>query len=247
LTPTESVGLALMPTVVASVTPTDLPGVGLPLAVSAIEPALVSNERPASLTLRGTNFVDGLAVKLGGLTLEDVELRSATSLTASLPAGVCPGRYDATVTDPLGRQASGGQVVIEGKRAITLGASVAGPTIKLNGRSQELTIPLPDVQAVDTTCDGDLRLAFSLGPFTHSAARSTLVPQLIQLGLPGAIQAAKTALDGHVGPTEAQLSVPRSAAGAQVTLNPSVQVRVPANAYAGQYTATTTVTIVEGP
>jgi hypothetical protein len=219
------------------------------IALMSISPRTVSNDRPAKLTLAGLNFVDGMKVAIEDQALENVKLQSTTSLSATLPAGLCPGAYQATLTDNLGRQISGGELLVEGVRTAAVSGSAASAAVQLSGRGERLSVPLPRILVEDTTCAGDFwQLSFAVGEFTHSTAnRPPLKPRAVQLDLPGAAWPAAAALRRTNGPVEATLLVQRSAGQRSITLSPSIELEIPASAYAGQYTAAVTVTIASSP
>ena len=151
-------------------------GASAKLAVSAIEPAAISNDEPVRLTITGTGFADGQQVAIDGQRLREVRIESPTRLSATLPDGVCPGTYRATVSDGRGEQVSGGQLAVRGVRNATLGDWSPAPPIKLTGKPRTITVPLPLVEVIDTTCSaGDWRIELSLGPFSpDSDGRSAL-------------------------------------------------------------------------
>ena len=220
------------------------------LAVIAIGPTTISNALPAPLTLSGTSFADGVTVAIGGQTLVDVKVQSATVLTATLPTGLCPGTYAASISDRLGREASGGQLVVLGKRTATLsGSRVAGPPITLNGKPRTVTALLPSVLIEDTTCAGDdWRLAFSVSDFTQgSADRGALVPRSIQLTSPGVGRRTEAPLTPRAGRGETVLVVPHAREPGVTVLSASTEIDIPSHPEAGEYTSTVVVMLEATP
>ncbi|MDB5080437.1 MAG: hypothetical protein JWP00_2361, partial [Chloroflexi bacterium] len=68
--------------------------------ISQVTPATVLNNAATTLTITGANFVNIPTVLLGNQTLSTVTFNSTTNLTAVIPAGVTPGVYNLTVTNP---------------------------------------------------------------------------------------------------------------------------------------------------
>jgi hypothetical protein len=218
--------------------------------VTAITPGTVTNDRPATLTLTGADFVDGLAVTIGGQPLTDVRVHSATHLTATLPAGLCPGTYAVTVTDPRGTRTTGGSFSVHGVRTVTTSPAPAGRPVTLNGRDQHIIVPLPTVHIQDTTCgQDDWRLSFSLSPFstvTSTGTRTSLRLRSLSLDDAAGHPTLRAPLSLTTDQTEATLLV-RRAGRATAVLQPLVAVTVPSHATAGQYTMAAAVTLGEAP
>src|SRR3990172_8040427 len=70
------------------------------LGITDVRPSQVTNTAPVSLVITGTDFADGAVVVLGGYGALATTFVSATVLTAELPAGVPPGKYNVTVINP---------------------------------------------------------------------------------------------------------------------------------------------------
>ena len=67
--------------------------------VVAVSPALGPSVGGTSITITGTGFVSGATVSLGGVPATGVVVASATSITATSPAGT-PGSAVVTITNP---------------------------------------------------------------------------------------------------------------------------------------------------
>jgi hypothetical protein len=67
--------------------------------VSSVSPTSGPIEGGTSVTITGANFVDGATVTIGGASATDVTWVSATSITATTPAGTA-GAQDVVVTNP---------------------------------------------------------------------------------------------------------------------------------------------------
>ncbi len=230
-------------------TPTALAAPPGAISLTAITPGVLFNDRPQGLTLTGANFVAGTVVVVGGRPLQEVEVESSTALTATLPAGVCPGTYPVTVVDPLGREASGGQLVVQALRSATLGDAPPAPPLDLRGHPRTLVRPLPPVHLQDTTCDtGDWRLTFAVSDLTHaSGGHPPLVPRVLRVdgpGLPGRVSVAISAADGRGAAT---LVVPRAAGRSGATLEVWADLEVPVGVRAGAYAGTVSVTLSDAP
>ena len=139
--------------------------------MAAIEPASIVNDQPRQIAIVGDGFVDAsYHVRIGEHALTNVHVQSATVLTGTLPPGLCPGTYTATLTDALGQQASGGSLQTRGVlSASSHGQEITAPPITLVGHVQQVAVVLTVVHIQDTTCDtGDLHLQVSVSDFTHA-------------------------------------------------------------------------------
>jgi hypothetical protein len=72
------------------------------LGISSVQPGLVSSMASAQLTISGSDFADGAVASLEGYGQLNTTFVSATTLRATLPAGLTPGSYTITVTNPDG-------------------------------------------------------------------------------------------------------------------------------------------------
>lgn len=66
--------------------------------LSALDPASGPNDRPHRVTLRGSDFVPGATVEVGGLPASSVAFVSSSELSVELPAGVPAGVQPVVVT-----------------------------------------------------------------------------------------------------------------------------------------------------
>jgi hypothetical protein len=73
------------------------------LGISGIQPGQVSSVASAQLTISGSDFADGAVASLEGYGQLNTIFVSATTLRANLPAGLTPGSYTITVTNPDGK------------------------------------------------------------------------------------------------------------------------------------------------
>jgi len=69
--------------------------------VTAISPGMGGTAGGTSVTITGTNFTGATAVKFGSVTASGITVNSATSITATSPAGSA-GVVNITVTTPIG-------------------------------------------------------------------------------------------------------------------------------------------------
>jgi hypothetical protein len=72
------------------------------LGINSVQPGQVSSMASAQLTIRGSDFADGAVASLEGYGQLNTTFVSDTTLRASLPAGLTPGNYTITVTNPDG-------------------------------------------------------------------------------------------------------------------------------------------------
>jgi hypothetical protein len=215
--------------------------------VTAIEPASALNDQPRRITIVGAGFVDAsYGVSIGERALTDVRVESATTLTGTLPAGVCPGAYPATVTDALGRQASGGSLqTLAVLSATWIGQDVVAPAITLVGHIQHVVVALPVVEIRDTTCaTGDLHLQVSVSEFTHSGTfPSRLVPLSVEADSSGRHDNQPLALVSGRGTATLLIRRPDSSGLADIQLSGIIEV--PSHPAAGDYRASVNVALKE--
>jgi hypothetical protein len=215
--------------------------------VVAIEPAAVSNDQATRITVVGADFIDTrYAVRVGERALADVRVESFTALTGTLPAGLCPGAYAATVTDAIGHQATGGSIQVRGTRSATsVAGDIAAPAITLVGRAQHATVALPMVQIRDTTCGtGDLHLLVSVTDFAHSGGRpSRLVP--LSIAAEGDTGNPSQPLRAASGRGTASLLIHRPDSSGLANIALSTEIEIPSHPAAGDYRATVTVSLLE--
>jgi hypothetical protein len=218
------------------------------LRVTAIEPGVVSNDTPTRLTLIGEGFIPGAyTVSIGGQAITDVRTESLTTLSGTLPVGLCPGTYAATVIDTLGQQTSGGSVQAQGTLSATsLNPDIAAPALSVMSQVQHVRVALPRVQIRDTTCGtGAWRLRVSISDFAYVGPRpSRLVPLSIQAEDTPSSRQPVTLVDG-AGTTT--LLLPRPADWTSVNLGLSAEIEIPAYPAAGAYRATVAVALVAAP
>ena len=88
-TPTETI----LPPATANSTsePTAVP---VSLSISGVEPARISTVTGGSLSIYGTGFTQGLAVRLVGYGLLDAVVQNNTAIRAVVPPGLKAGKYD---------------------------------------------------------------------------------------------------------------------------------------------------------
>jgi len=247
LTPSLASTATFTPTPFATATAalTSLP-VPTTLRVTAIEPAVFSNDASTRVTLIGTGFVADTpyAVSVAGSALRDVRFESLTRLTGTLAPGLCPGVYSATVADALDHT-SGGSIQARGTLSATsLTHDIAGPAIAMIGRVQRVRMTLPSVQIRDTTCGtGDLHLHVSVGEFAQVGGRSSwLSPLSIQAGHSDSGSQPVTRVDGSDGVV---LVIPRPNGRAPAEVALSAEIEIPAYPAAGDYRAAVTVDLLE--
>jgi hypothetical protein len=72
------------------------------LGISGVQPGSISSKASAQLTISGSDFADGAAASLEGYGQLNTTFVNATTLRATVPAGLIPGSYTITVTNPDG-------------------------------------------------------------------------------------------------------------------------------------------------
>lgn len=68
--------------------------------VTSITPDTNKNSVDTSVTIIGTEFVDGCTVTIGSTDLTNVNIVNDTTITATIPARISAGTYDIIVTKP---------------------------------------------------------------------------------------------------------------------------------------------------
>lgn len=206
-------------------------------STSAITPTTVTNDQPATLTIAGSNFTSGVQALVGAQALTDVHVSSSTMLTATLPAGLCPGTYPVTVRDSQTQDLVVGSLVVQGVQKAVVGTAVTGPTFKINGRAQWVMAPQASVQVTDTTCSrDDAVLIFTTRAYVDGAkGQFLLAVRTLQLTWPGAANPVSIVLspDGDYG--TATVHIPRTGTQGVTALTPTVEIGIPASAVAGRY------------
>jgi hypothetical protein len=219
------------------------------MRVMAISPAIIGNDQDNALTINGVGFTEDLTLDVGSMPLTNVVLRNSTEFSATLPSGLCPGTYALTIKDASGASVAGhGRLVVKGIRQATLGAWAASPAISFAGRAQAITVELPVVEIVDTTCStDDWQITLSLGTFSpFEDGRGALPLRGLRLdGVAGSRSDSPT-LTVKEGVTSGTLSVPRTAEQSTASIRPLIRVDVPSHGYAGQYRMSVAVSITGG-
>ena len=242
------------------VTATATPG---PLALAAITPATAVNDAPTVLTITGTSFLPGMHVSVGGQTLTNVQVQSATVLTGTLPSGLCPGTYPASIssaasaTGVAGAKATGGALVVTGVHTLTVGASVPSPSLTIGGKAKEVAMSLNSLTVTDTTCaTDDYGIVFSqVTAYTQTATgRTPLTLGTITLEKPSTAHAARARLDVSgehtaaataIDTTVTTLHISRTGAQGTTVLLPTVTLLIDANTTAGRYVISLEVTLAQ--
>ena len=126
----------------------------------------VSNSHPTTITVSGTDFVNGAIVSLDGYGSLTTSFSSATTLLATVPAGVPVGIYTVTVTNPDSSTASLAnalRVIPEAPTVVPTGAPTAAPsaTVEPPG-SFERPMIMVDTYSLDqdTISPGDSFILF---------------------------------------------------------------------------------------
>ncbi len=90
--------------------------------LTSVSPNSGSTSISTTISLTGTNFVAGASVKLGTNTLANVTFVASTKLTAVIGAGLPPGTYTLSLTNPDGQSVSL-------TNAYTVTAALPAPTL----------------------------------------------------------------------------------------------------------------------
>jgi len=104
--------------------------------VSSINPSSGSTSYDGVINVSGTNFVSGATAKMGIIPLSFVYVKTSTELFGIVPAGMAPGNYSLTVTNPDGQSGTGGSYTVLQAPVITdvePGNGKPGDTIVITG------------------------------------------------------------------------------------------------------------------
>lgn len=219
------------------------------MRVTNIVPAIIRNDKDHALTITGSGFAEGMLLAIGEKVLTNVTVESSTRLVATMPSGLCPGPYPVTMMDPVGRaMPGGGQLRVEGVRTATLGDWAANPAVSFVGRAQAITVELPAVEIVDTTCStDDWQIALTLGTFSpFDDGRGALPLRSVRLDGAAGNRAGSAPLTVKDGVTRGTLNVPHAARQTSASIRPLIGVDVPSHGYAGQYRMSVAVSITGG-
>lgn len=108
--------------------------------ITKVTPKSISNSRDRKITITGTHFqlTGTTTVTLGRNTLSNVVVHSATKITATVPAGLDPKKYDVTITRPDGEEVTKADAVRVTKGGPTI-LSIT-PGYASNDRVREISI-----------------------------------------------------------------------------------------------------------
>jgi hypothetical protein len=237
--------VVLTATTTATVTVTPTPVPTLAVAVVSIEPATVMNDQPVRIAVFGAGFVNtSYAVRIGDVPLGAVQVESVTTLTGTLPVGLCPGVYPATLLGTAGSEVSGGSIAVQSVRKIVQTDVPQALNVRLAGRGQLLSLALPPIRVDDSGCDtSDWRINLSLGMPTEKQHGKALTTKTVTVrwavsgtasSYGGTTNVQLTPSDGH---DQGTLVLPRLGA-TSLFLAPSLELEVPASAFAGAYSTT---------
>ena len=101
-TPTDTPTPTETPTPTPTPTPTSTP-TPLPPTVTGVEPSSGPGDLFTEIAIFGSNFLPTPSVYLDFTQLDEVTFVSSVELQAIVPAGLSPGPYDVTVTNPDGQ------------------------------------------------------------------------------------------------------------------------------------------------
>ncbi len=221
------------------------------LSVDSIAPPQMTNDAPREIVITGQGFASDVVVRLAGQALDPVRVDSSTQLSARVPEGLCAGTFSATVADGAGRVATGGNLVVETVQRVTRHPQpLAIPSMALTGRAQVIRLPLPPMDVQATSCGNrDVQVQFSISGLRPDAdgLGAALTVRALELTWPGVARQVRGALAAEGGRGRVALPVPAAVARAGVTIQPVVEIEIPANAYAGRYTGDLDVTTTGGP
>lgn len=199
-------------------------------------PATISNDHPSTITISGEGFGDITGATVGGVPLSHLTVQSPTALRGTVPAGLCPGAYPARLTNARGQAFAGGKLTVRPIQSVTLDPPTAQPTIALTGHAQVRSLALPTLHLVDTTCTrGSISLSIDVAVVRAGASGDALIPRAAHLPASAATPDRRVTMTTHDGRGVAEVSLPRNGKPVDWALHPTVDVEIPANAYAGVY------------
>ena len=161
--------------------------------ISSIAPAIGASAGGTSITITGTGFVAGVTVSVGGVAATGVTLVSATSITATTPAGA-PGAATVTVRNadlhaanvgggftyqhpaPTVTSVAPGTGTSAGGTAITVTGTGfrAGATVRVGGIAQATSVVLVDATTITAVTPAGLVGANAVTVTNTDAQSATL-------------------------------------------------------------------------
>ncbi len=136
-------------------------------SVSSISPG--SGETGTSVKITGTDFMSGASVNIGDTSVTTVVFVDSTELTATVPAGINPGTYDITVTNPNGKSAAKPDV-------FTVSSDNSTPEVEAGSEKTVMSGNAPsfsDATATDADEDDSLTYAWTVVSAPADATEDT--------------------------------------------------------------------------
>ncbi len=86
-----------------------------PISISSVDPSSGHADKSTEVVITGKGFKEGATVSIGDTPATGVQYESATTIRATVPAGLAVGAHDVKVTIPEGRSAllKGGFLVLQ--------------------------------------------------------------------------------------------------------------------------------------
>lgn len=105
LTSTATATATSTSTATPTLTPTETPFPSdtpfFPLAVTGIEPVVITSGQDSVVSIFGSSFTNETTVRLVGLGISPTTFVNSTALHISIPSGIAPGGYSIQVSDPV--------------------------------------------------------------------------------------------------------------------------------------------------
>jgi hypothetical protein len=145
------------------------------LGISSVQPGVVSSMASAQLTISGSDFADGAVASLEGFGQLNTTLINTTTLRATLPAGLTPGTYTITVTNPDGSYYSlYGAVTVVDAAPTTQPASPTETPVVVSSERPLLVIDAYNVDVDRITPGTDFTLVIKLRNMGKLAAKNVV-------------------------------------------------------------------------
>ena len=167
------------------------------LTITKIEPSSATVDGGTTITITGTGFQSGATVEIGGKNATDVEVVSATEITAKIPAG-SEGTADIVITNPDGKVATLEEGFTYTSSATTTAVTLSITSIEVSpGAKATVQISITDATGL---ASGDILVKYNADMVTVGGIESTDLISGINLisnkEVPGEIKLSMAGTDG---------------------------------------------------
>ena len=156
-------------------------GGGAP-TVTAVSPNTGSNASTTAITVTGTNFTGATGGTVGSTALTNLTVQSATSITATVPAGLTAGVNDVRITNASGTSPVNAPA---DQFTVTSGGGGGGgaPTVTAISPSSGPNSGTTPITITGTNLTGATAVTLGTTPLTFSAGSATQMTATVPAGL----------------------------------------------------------------